>query len=133
MVVTAELPDNVSATAIALATTASGAFNIVMTPPLMTIEEGLEAMRKASGTGYRPPGHSRLADGSGLSKKPSPQCQETQSPAGEGFYPSQSETITRGVLWLRTAWLDGFGGGHNASRGAPPLQPGGAATPRALA
>jgi len=73
VVVTAEMPDNVSATAIALATTASGAFKICMTTLLMTIEEGLEAMRKASGTGYRSPGHSRFADGSGLSKKPSPQ------------------------------------------------------------
>ncbi len=75
-VVIAERPDNVCAAAIALATTASGAFKLCMTTLLMTIEEGLAAMRKASGTGYRPPGHSRLADGSGLSKKPSPDSTE---------------------------------------------------------
>ena len=57
VVVPAEMPDKISATAIALATTARGAFKIFMTPPLMTLEEGLEAMRKASGTGYRSPGN----------------------------------------------------------------------------
>jgi hypothetical protein len=42
--------------AFALAATAAGAVKALKTTPLMTIEEGIEAMRKASGTGYRPPG-----------------------------------------------------------------------------
>src|SRR5262249_140758 len=72
VVVIAARPDKGSAAAIALATTARGAFKLFMTPPLLTIEAGLEAMRTASGPGSRPPGRSRLAGGSGLSKKPSP-------------------------------------------------------------
>jgi uncharacterized protein with GYD domain len=51
-----EMPDNVSMAAFALAAAAGGAVKAVKTTPLMTIEEGIEAMRKASGTGYRPPG-----------------------------------------------------------------------------
>jgi hypothetical protein len=42
--------------AFALAAAASGAAKVMKTTPLMTIEEGIEAMRKAGGTGYRPPG-----------------------------------------------------------------------------
>jgi uncharacterized protein with GYD domain len=56
VVAIAEMPDNVSAAALALAFAAGGAAKALKTTPLMTIEEGLEAMRKASGTGYRPPG-----------------------------------------------------------------------------
>ena len=51
-----ETPDNVSMAAMALAVAAGGAGKAIKTTPLMTIEEGIEAMRKASGTGYRPPG-----------------------------------------------------------------------------
>ncbi len=51
----AEVPDNVSAAALALAINAGGALKAFKTTPLMTIEEGMEAMRKAGGTGYRPP------------------------------------------------------------------------------
>jgi uncharacterized protein with GYD domain len=51
-----EMPNNVNMAAFSLATAAGGALKAVKTTPLMTIEEGLEAMRKASGTGYRPPG-----------------------------------------------------------------------------
>ena len=52
-----EAPDNVSAAAVALAITAGGAVRTYKTTPLMTIEEGVEAMRKAgaaAGT-YRAP------------------------------------------------------------------------------
>jgi uncharacterized protein with GYD domain len=52
-----EMPDNVSMAAFSLAAAAGGAMKAIKTTPLMTIEEGIEAMRKASGTGYRPPGH----------------------------------------------------------------------------
>jgi uncharacterized protein with GYD domain len=51
-----DVPDNVSMAAFSLAAYAGGAVKAVKTTPLMTIEEGIEAMRKASGTGYCPPG-----------------------------------------------------------------------------
>ncbi len=50
-----EVPDNVSAAAFSLALNAGGALKAAKTTPLMTVEEGMEAMRKAGGTGYRPP------------------------------------------------------------------------------
>ena len=56
MVIIGEIPDNVSAAALAIAIAAGGAAKALKTTPLMTIEEGIEAMRKASSTGYRPPG-----------------------------------------------------------------------------
>ena len=55
-VVIAEFPDNASAAAFSLAGSAGGAVKEIRTTPLMTIEEGMEAMRKAGGSGYRPPG-----------------------------------------------------------------------------
>ena len=39
-----------------LAAAAGGAVKTVKTTPWLTIEEGIEALRKASGTGYRLPG-----------------------------------------------------------------------------
>ncbi len=51
-----EAPDNVRAAAISMAVTAGGAIADYKTTPLMTWEEGLEAMRAAGGSGYQPPG-----------------------------------------------------------------------------
>ena len=51
----AEFPDNVSVVAGAIASAAGGAVRASRTTPLMTIEEGMEAMKKAGGAGYRPP------------------------------------------------------------------------------
>jgi uncharacterized protein with GYD domain len=53
-----EAPDNVSAAAVSLAITAGGAVKAYKTTPLMTPDEGIEAMRKAGGAAstYRPPG-----------------------------------------------------------------------------
>jgi uncharacterized protein with GYD domain len=51
-----QMPDNVSAAAFSLAVAASGAFKAHKTTPLMTIADGVEAMKKAAGAGYRPPG-----------------------------------------------------------------------------
>jgi uncharacterized protein with GYD domain len=51
-----EMPDLVSAAAFSLAAAAGGALKAIKTTPLLTIEEGLEAMQKAAGAGYRPPG-----------------------------------------------------------------------------
>jgi uncharacterized protein with GYD domain len=50
-----EMPDSVSITAIALAVGSSGAVKAIKTTPLITMEEGMQAMRKASGAGYRAP------------------------------------------------------------------------------
>ncbi len=55
-IVIAELPDNVSAAAFALAVGAGGAMRRYKTTVLMTTDEAVEAMRKASTLGYRPPG-----------------------------------------------------------------------------
>jgi len=56
VVVITEFPDNVSAAAISVALNAGGAFKSAKTTPLMTMQEGIEVMRKAGGTGYHPPG-----------------------------------------------------------------------------
>jgi len=58
LVAIATFPDNVSAAALSLAASAGGAVKAIKTTPLMTIEEGIEAMGKAAGAGYRPPGGS---------------------------------------------------------------------------
>ncbi len=49
-----DMPDNVSMVALSMAASAAGAVRI-KTTPLMTMEEAMDALRKASGTGYRPP------------------------------------------------------------------------------
>jgi hypothetical protein len=51
-----EMPDHVSAAAFSLAAAAGGALKAIKTTPLLTIEEGIAAMQKAAGAGYRPPG-----------------------------------------------------------------------------
>jgi uncharacterized protein with GYD domain len=50
-----ELPDNVSAAAFSLAVHAGGAVSGCRTTPLMTVEEGIAAIRKAGELGYQPP------------------------------------------------------------------------------
>ena len=49
-----EMPDNVSAAAIALAFAAGGALRNVQTTALMTTAEAMDAMRKAATCGYKP-------------------------------------------------------------------------------
>jgi uncharacterized protein with GYD domain len=51
-----EAPDNVSIAALSVAAAAGGAVKAQKTTVLMSVEDGIEAMRRASGTGYRPPG-----------------------------------------------------------------------------
>jgi uncharacterized protein with GYD domain len=51
-----DMPDNVSAAAFSIVASAGGALKAAKTTPLMTMEEGIEAMRKAGTAGYRPPG-----------------------------------------------------------------------------
>jgi uncharacterized protein with GYD domain len=49
------MPDNVSAAAFAIAVAAGGACKSVKTTPLMTMDEGQAAMKKAAASKYRPP------------------------------------------------------------------------------
>ena len=51
-----EMPDNVSAAAFSMAAAAGGSVKAIKTTPLMTMEEGIAAMRKGAAAGYRPPG-----------------------------------------------------------------------------
>lgn len=51
----AEYPDNMSMASVSIAFAAAGALKAAKTTPLMTIEEGLEAMRNAGGADYQPP------------------------------------------------------------------------------
>ena len=56
LVIIVEMPDNVSAAAFSLAAAAGGALRSLKTTPLMSISEGLAAMKRASQAGYKPPG-----------------------------------------------------------------------------
>jgi len=51
-----QMPDNESMAAWALAVGAGGAIKASKTTPLLTIEEGLSAMKQAGTSGYKPPG-----------------------------------------------------------------------------
>ena len=51
-----EMPDNTSAAAFSIAAAAGGALKALKTTPLMTADEGIEAMKKAAEAGYKPPG-----------------------------------------------------------------------------
>jgi uncharacterized protein with GYD domain len=55
VVLICQMPDNISAAAFSFAGSAGGAIKTIKTTPLMSIEEGVEALRKASGTAYQPP------------------------------------------------------------------------------
>jgi len=54
IVVITELPDNVSAAAIAMAFAAGGACKSVQTTPLISADEAVQALKKARECGYRP-------------------------------------------------------------------------------
>ena len=51
-----EAPDNVSMAAVALAIGAGGALSPLETTVLLTVDETMDAMRRAQQVGYRPPG-----------------------------------------------------------------------------
>lgn len=51
-----QMPDNSSAASFALAVAAGGAFKSHKTTPLLSMDEAVQAMIRASDTGYRPPG-----------------------------------------------------------------------------
>jgi uncharacterized protein with GYD domain len=50
------LPDNVSAAAFSLAAAAGGAVKALTTTPLLSVEDGMAAMKMAGEVGYRAPG-----------------------------------------------------------------------------
>jgi uncharacterized protein with GYD domain len=54
IIVVTEMPDSISAAAIAIAFAAGGACKSVQTTPLLTPEEALQALKKAGESGYRP-------------------------------------------------------------------------------
>ena len=54
VVVIADMPDAVSAAAFSMAISAGGSCKTVKTTPLLTIAEGLDAMKRASTCGYQP-------------------------------------------------------------------------------
>ena len=56
LVIILEMPDNVAAAAFSLAAAAGGALRAIKTTPLMEINEGLGAMKRAAQAGYKPPG-----------------------------------------------------------------------------
>lgn len=49
-----EMPDSVAAAAFALAVAAGGSIKAQKTTTLLSLEEGLVAMKKAAGSGYKP-------------------------------------------------------------------------------
>ena len=51
-----EAPDNVSMAAVALAITGGGALSSLETTVLLTVDETMDALRKAQQVQYRPPG-----------------------------------------------------------------------------
>jgi uncharacterized protein with GYD domain len=51
-----EAPDDVSMAAVAIAIGAGGALSSIQTTALLSVEDALAAMRKASSIAYRPPG-----------------------------------------------------------------------------
>ena len=55
VLVICELPDDVTAAALAMAIAAGGAIKSVKTTPLMTFEDGIKALQKAQEAEYAPP------------------------------------------------------------------------------
>lgn len=54
VVVISEMPNAVNAAAIAMAFAAGGACKSVQTTPLLSVEEAVDAMKKAKESGYKP-------------------------------------------------------------------------------
>ena len=54
VVVVVEMPDNISAAAIAVAIAAGGSLKSSKTTLLLSVEEGVAAMKKAATSGYKP-------------------------------------------------------------------------------
>ena len=54
LVMLLEMPNNVSAAALALAAAAGGSLKSIKTTPLLTIDQALSALKKAKNSGYTP-------------------------------------------------------------------------------
>lgn len=54
VVIITEMPTNVDAAAISIAFAAGGACKAVQTTPLISVAEGIQALKKAKDSGYRP-------------------------------------------------------------------------------
>src|SRR5262245_28521028 len=52
-----EAPDNTAVASALLTVAGSGGFSAVSTTVLLTVEDTMEALRRAQGTAYRPPGN----------------------------------------------------------------------------
>jgi uncharacterized protein with GYD domain len=61
LVAIVDMPGNVEAAAFSLAASAGGAVRTIKTTPLMTAAEGVEAMKKASMSGYKAPARAARA------------------------------------------------------------------------
>jgi uncharacterized protein with GYD domain len=55
LVAVLEMPSNVEAAAFSVAASAGGALKSIKTTPLLSLEEGLEALKKAGTSGYKAP------------------------------------------------------------------------------
>ena len=55
IVLIADMPDNTSAAAFSIAAAAGGAVSHIHTTPLMSVDEGMGAIKKAGASSYRPP------------------------------------------------------------------------------
>jgi uncharacterized protein with GYD domain len=55
IIIILQMPDNVSAAAFSLAVASAGTFKSSKTTPLLTMEEGIESLKKAGKSGYLPP------------------------------------------------------------------------------
>ena len=55
LVLISQLPDNSSVAAISMAISSGDSVRTVRTTPLMSMDEGIDAMKKATRTIYRPP------------------------------------------------------------------------------
>jgi uncharacterized protein with GYD domain len=51
-----EAPDDTTATAVVLATASAGHLRATRTAPILTSDQAIEAMRRAGGLAFRPPG-----------------------------------------------------------------------------
>jgi uncharacterized protein with GYD domain len=54
LIAVVEMPDTLSAAAFVLAISAGGSLRTVRTTPLLTLDEGLKAMKLANASGYEP-------------------------------------------------------------------------------
>jgi uncharacterized protein with GYD domain len=52
-----ELPDNIAAAAVSIASSAGGAIRAIRTTPLLTIDETMQALTQAQTLDYEPPGN----------------------------------------------------------------------------